>query len=74
MPEQFELNFKKETPEEEMERLSKEYKEKVEVSVPFNLDREAIIMAIKNPEEERTRLLGIAKLEDAEELKKTYIR
>lgn len=74
MPEQFELNFEGETPEEEMKRLAKEYKEKVKVPVPFNLDRKAIIIAIENPEEERTRLRGIAKLEDTEELRRTYIR
>ncbi len=74
MPEQFELNFDAETPEEESARLSKEYNKKVGVIPGIMMTKDAIIEGINNPNKERARLLAISNAEDEEEMKRTYRR
>ena len=81
MPEQFEFDFKeittppKETPEEELQRLAKEYK-KIFGPNPIErgFDRTTILNALKNQEKEHVRLHEIDTESDHEEIRRTYRR
>lgn len=49
------------------------YREKVGIS-PRGWDKETLVYAIQNPEEERARIAGIDAQEDREDLRATYRR
>lgn len=75
MPEQFELDLIIETPEEELQRLAKKYKE-IFGPNPLNrgFDKATISNALANPEKERARLYETDKEDDQKELRSTNRR